>query len=163
MIAIEVPFVKDFRDFSETLKELHQTETFHDEKPSRQGKCTAHHRIRNDADQCFFEQCFIHTILSRFEKRQHNHRHNIIKWYTSYDHKWCLSGITIDILDKCNSKKRRTASVRSLDEFSLDASVFQQAGDSNCDRDTDQCDNKTENYEFRIPRFLDIYDRQIAE
>ena len=35
MIAIESPFVKDFRDFSETLKELHQTETFHDEKPSR--------------------------------------------------------------------------------------------------------------------------------
>jgi len=35
MIAIESPFVKDFRDFSETLKELHQTKTFHDEKPSR--------------------------------------------------------------------------------------------------------------------------------
>lgn len=47
MIAIEVPFVKDFRDFSETLKELHQTETFHDEKPSRQGKCTTHRRQHN--------------------------------------------------------------------------------------------------------------------
>lgn len=47
MIAIESPFVKEFRDFSETLKELHQSETLHNIKPSGQSKCAAHGRQHN--------------------------------------------------------------------------------------------------------------------
>ncbi len=51
------------------------------------------------------------------KKGQHDNCHYIIKWYTSNDHKWRHPCISINILDKCNSKKCCAAPVRSLYKF----------------------------------------------
>ena len=97
------------------------------------------------------------------EKGQHDNRHHIIKWYTSYDHKWRHPCISINILDKCNPKKCCAAPVRSLNKFTLDGTVFPDARYQRSNCNADKCYYKAENHKPDIPHFFKINFCQITK
>ena len=60
----------------------------------------------------------------RTEYCKNDNRHDIIQRHTADDHQRRHAGISVDILDKGNTKDRRTAPVRRLDKFASCTSLF---------------------------------------
>ena len=50
-------------------------------------------------------------------QRQRCYRANVVEWHRSDDHKWCHTGLTVDVDDEGDAKYGCAAAVGSLNEL----------------------------------------------
>ena len=81
-------------------------------------------RVCHDIFRRLFHKICRDLLPFRTEYCKNDNRHDIIQRHTADDHQRRHAGISVDILDKGNTKDRRTAPVRRLDKFASCTSLF---------------------------------------